>query len=73
MAQYCRYCAFCYEGDCFYCSRFERVLSDGSIKRANHCQEFALSDLGDVETGKQYQPRKPKRKNENEHQIRMEV
>lgn len=28
------------------------------INRENHCPNFALSDLGDVETGRQYKPQK---------------
>lgn len=61
MKQYCRYCAFCIEGDCFYCTEHEEVLSEARIRRANTCPEFALSDLGDVETVKSYIPRKVKR------------
>ena len=34
------------------------------INRENHCPNFALSDLGDVETGKQYSPRGPYRKHD---------
>ena len=34
-----------------------KILSEKNIKRANRCHNFALSDLGDVVTGKKYQPR----------------
>ncbi|MBR6030184.1 MAG: hypothetical protein IKP40_13960 [Clostridia bacterium] len=57
MKQYCRYCAFCCYGDVAYCTEFDRPMSDAQIKRANQCERFALSGLGDVETGRQYQPR----------------
>ena len=71
MKQYCRYCAFCCYGDTAYCTAKNGVLSDSAIRRENHCREFALSDLGDVETGKQYQPRKPKTDNGSQ-QIKLE-
>lgn len=54
----CRYCAFCFEGDCFYCGELERVLSEKSIRRENRCARFAVSELGSVETGKMYHPRR---------------
>ena len=57
MKQYCRYCAHCFEGDAYYCGEHKQVLSETQIKRANQCKDFALSDLGDILTGKQYQPR----------------
>ena len=69
MKQYCRYCAFCISGDCYYCTDHEEVLSDSKIRRVNHCVDFALSDLGDVDSGKHYQPMK-QRKAEGE-QIRF--
>lgn len=55
--QYCRYCAFCIDGDALYCTEHEKVLTSAGIRRANNCPDFALSDLGDVETGKPYTPR----------------
>ena len=57
---YCRYCAFCFDGDCYYCSAHDHVLFDEDIKRARHCKDFAYCELGDVITGKQYRPRKKK-------------
>lgn len=57
MNQYCRYCAFCIDGDGFYCEDMGKFLSEKDIKRANRCHNFALSVLGDVVTGKKYQPR----------------
>lgn len=71
MKQYCRYCAFCFEGDVFFCGEHDKVLSERSIKRENHCSDFVLSELGDVESGRQYKPRKEKR--EDGEQISMEV
>ena len=55
MKQYCRYCAFCFEGDVFYCSVKEIVLSENKIKRANKCKEFAFINT-DVISGKEYKP-----------------
>lgn len=57
MKQYCRYCAFCFEGDGYHCSDKDTCLSERQIKRANTCKNFALSELGDVVTGKAYKPR----------------
>ena len=70
MKQYCRYCAHCIEGDCYYCTDHEKVLTEAQIKRENRCADFALSDLGDIITGRQYAPRAPREKLD---QIRMEV
>lgn len=56
MKQYCRYCAHCFEGDTFFCGEHDEVLSEAKIKRANQCKDYAYSTLGDVLTGKQYQP-----------------
>ena len=62
MGQYCRYCAFCFEAgdDEFRCSDHpqgkEPHWTRKQINRKNHCPNFALSDLGDVETGRQYKP-----------------
>ena len=61
MKQYCRYCAHCFEGDAYYCAEHEHVLSAAQIKMVNQCKDFALSDLGDVITGNQYQPRDNRR------------
>lgn len=57
MKQYCRYCAHCFEGDTFFCGEHDEVLSETQIKRANQCKDYTYSTLGDVLTGKQYQPR----------------
>ena len=57
MTQYCRYCAFCIDGNALYCTNHDKVLSDAEIRRVNHCKDFELSELGDVITGRQYQPR----------------
>lgn len=60
MKQYCRYCAFCFEADDFRCSNHpkgkEPHWTRKQINRENHCRNFKLSDLGDVETEKQYKP-----------------
>ena len=78
--QYCRYCAFCFEADDFRCSNHPKGLEPHwtrkQINRPNHCPNFALSDLGDVESGKMYHTleatRKTAVKSLIEGQIRME-
>lgn len=62
--KYCRYCSFCILGDCYYCTATGKVLK--RIDKALDCDDFALSELGDVETGRQYQPIKPKEKSNTE-------
>lgn len=61
MKQYCRYCSFCFDADDFRCSNHPKGLQPHwtreQINRENHCPNFALSDLGDAETGKPYRPR----------------
>lgn len=60
MKKYCRYCAFCFCGDVYYCNAKDKVLNN--ISRSVSCEDFALSELGDVDTGKQYKPRPQKAK-----------
>lgn len=55
--QYCRYCAFCIDGDAIFCTAKEKVLSESRITMGNHCKDFELSELGDVITGEPYIPR----------------
>lgn len=64
MKKYCRYCCHCILGDCYYCTAKEKVL--GRVDKVVACNDFVLSELGDVETGRQYQPRQPKEKSNNE-------
>lgn len=71
MKQYFRYCAWLCYGDVPYCTAKKMVKTDASIRTANLCPEFALSDLGDVETGRMYQPRKERREDGKFQQIRM--
>lgn len=56
--KYCRYCAFCIAGDCYYCTCHDNVMH--RIDRATNCKDFVVSEQGDVETGKQYKPRRKK-------------
>lgn len=56
--KYCRYCAFCINGDCYYCTCHEKVLN--RVDTPTSCPEFVMSELGDVDTGKQYKPREPR-------------
>ncbi len=46
MSQYCRYCAFCISGDCYYCTNFDKVLN--RVDRATNCKEFVLSELEEI-------------------------
>ena len=55
--KYCRYCAFCVNGDCYYCACHDKVL--GRVDRVTSCPDFVMSELGDVDTGKPYKPREP--------------
>jgi hypothetical protein len=51
-------------------------MSRTQINRENHCPNFALTDLGDVETGKPYKPIENRKKpgpKPNWIQIKMEV
>ena len=68
--KYCRYCAYCISGDCFYCACKEIELK--RIDRITNCKEFVLSEMGDDETGKQYKPRSTKEKqSETEYQLKL--
>ena len=62
MKQYCRYCAFCFEGDVFYCGNHDEVLNEGKIKRVNHCKDFAFTEEDCFNPDHKYTPRviKPK-------------
>jgi hypothetical protein len=53
--KYCRYCSSCILGDVFFCTAQDKVLH--RIDRAVNCKDFTLSELGDVETGRQYKPK----------------
>lgn len=76
MKQYCRYCAYCFEADDFRCSNHpdgkEPHWTREDINRLNHCHNFALSELGDVETGRMYRPRTEAAQRGTQEQIRME-
>ena len=50
--KYCRYCAFCINGDAYYCTDRDKVLK--SVDRPTNCPDFVMSELGDVDTGKNY-------------------
>ena len=69
MKQYCRYCSFCFEADDYRCSNHPKGKqphwTEEQIKIENHCENFNLSDLGDVITGRQYQPRNNTSKQDN--------
>ena len=66
--KYCRYCAYCISGDYFYCTCKEIELK--RIDSVTNCKEFVLSEMGDVETGKQYKPRSTKEK-QSEYQLKL--
>lgn len=77
MKQYCRYCAHCFEADDFRCSDHpdgaEPHWTREQINRPNHCPNFVLSELGDVETGKMYRPRRDGAGRADFEQLRMEI
>lgn len=82
MIQYCRYCGWCFAADDYRCSNHPRGLQPHwtreQINRPNSCPNFALSDLGDVDTGKPYSPRTervigPKKSQEKCEQMRMNI
>lgn len=56
--KYCRYCASCICGDVYYCTEKDKVLK--SVNNSTSCKMFVMSELGDVDTGKPYMPKKPK-------------
>lgn len=56
--KYCRYCAYCICGDVYYCTEHEKVLNN--VNKVTSCENFVLSELGDVDTGKSYKPHEPK-------------
>jgi superfamily II DNA helicase RecQ len=55
VAQYCRYCVHCIEGDVFFCTDEEKTMTESQIKRSNNCINFQLTE--DILTGKEYKPR----------------
>ena len=74
MKQYCRYCAYCIDGNGLYCTCHDKILSESKIKSVNQCKDFTLTDMGDILTGRQYKPRKPRQYNElKENQLRLDI
>lgn len=66
--KYCRYCSFCFYGDVYYCSDKDKVLN--RIDKPVNCNHFVESELGDVNTGKRYRPRR-KHKKDTTRQISL--
>lgn len=78
MKKYCRYCAHCFDGGGdFRCSDHpkgkEPHWTREQINRPTQCPNFALSELGDVETGKQYRPMEKRPYRASDGQIRMNI
>lgn len=71
MSQYCRYCAFCVNGDSYYCALKEELLRPSYVKHTNKCKGYIQSSLGDVDSGRKYHPREIHKK--NYLQMRLEV
>ena len=71
MKKYCRYCAYCFEADDYRCSNHpdgkEPHWTEEQIKRETKCENFVLSDLGCIITGKQYKPKDNTRKSKTEN------
>ena len=78
MKNYHRYCAFCFQAgdDEFRCSNHPKGLEPHwtreQINRPTECPNFALSDLGDAETGRMYRPIIRHAQNANTEQIHAE-
>lgn len=68
MKKYCRYCVYCVSGDCYYCTEHKKELR--RINTVTKCKDFVFSELGDVDSGKQYRPRQEK-KNRNIKQLSL--
>ena len=73
--QYCRYCAFCFQADEneFRCSAEingqQLYMTRKQINRAKTCKEFKYCELGDVVTGKQYQPKQERREDNGQPEL----
>lgn len=65
MAQYCKYCSYCIDGDCYYCTAKEKVLGDEQIHHTNKCKLYIEAFDGSVIDGKKYQPRKRRENKDN--------
>ena len=63
MAQYCKYCSFCIEGDCFYCTAKEEMLGEKQIHYTNKCKEYEESEMGSIIDGRRYKPRRKRNTN----------
>lgn len=76
MKKYHRYCAYCFAADDYRCSNHpegkEVHWTEEQVKRATTCKNFALTDMGDVITGRQYQPRNSTRKRDNNLNVQFE-
>lgn len=70
--KYCRYCSFCLSGNGYYCNWHEKELSSSQAYKPTNCNDFDLSELGCVDTGRQYKPRKKKEKADNAEQMEFE-
>ena len=73
--QYCRYCAFCFQADEdeFRCSAEingqQLHMTRKQINRATTCKEFKYCELGDVVTGKQYQPKQERQEDNSQPEL----
>lgn len=64
MKQYCRYCGFACDGDVYYCTEKDKMLSESMLKRTNHCKSYG--DCGmDLITGKDHNSTKETRNKEH--------
>ena len=70
MKQYCRYCSWCVNGNAYYCGCHDELLK--RVDKATQCKDFVLSELGDVDTGRQYTPR-PRIKDDRQIKFNLEV
>lgn len=51
MHRYCKYCAYCCEGDVYYCTKRQKVLTEPALKRTTSCPYYAYCAINII-TGK---------------------
>lgn len=75
MKQYCVYCCGCTPGNncSYYCTIHDETLSDSKAKHVNRCKDFVYCDVGHVDSGKQYVPRKPRKRQQCDGQMELNL
>ena len=70
MKQYCRYCGSCCEGDCYYCSAKDKVLTEKEITKPNNCRDYGYCGM-DIITGKVHKAKFRKEKSNDGEQLQI--